>query len=203
LVACARDEVREEVAVDEQAANRDSGYNTVSRKLSELTPPSLAARGRNLVSARFQCLAQGLDIQGLRSLAPRETGLLLEQVLLQPSHLDESRPFLLRKLGVDEYELRTDRLARQREDGTSRAGRVKAPISSADPTLRMASHPKNEEPSSALPAKGQRIELLRLKTGVRLRGTVFYSDHLQILVKWDNGRSQSLRPGVDRFRIVG
>jgi len=38
--------------------------------------------------------------------------------------------------------------------------------------------------------------------GVRLRGTVFYSDHVQILVKWDNGRSQNLRPGVDRFRII-
>jgi hypothetical protein len=25
---------------------------------------------------------------------------------------------------------------------------------------------------------------------------------VQILVKWDDGRSQSLRPGVDRFRIV-
>jgi hypothetical protein len=38
--------------------------------------------------------------------------------------------------------------------------------------------------------------------GVRVRGTVFYADHLQILVKWDDGRSESLRPGVDRFRIV-
>jgi hypothetical protein len=38
--------------------------------------------------------------------------------------------------------------------------------------------------------------------GVRVRGTVFYSDELQILVKWDDGRSESLRPGVDDFRIV-
>jgi hypothetical protein len=37
---------------------------------------------------------------------------------------------------------------------------------------------------------------------VRVRGTVFYSDQLQILVKWDDGRSESLRPRVDRFRIV-
>jgi hypothetical protein len=37
---------------------------------------------------------------------------------------------------------------------------------------------------------------------VRPRGTVFYSDELQILVKWDSGKSTSLRPGTDRFKIV-
>jgi hypothetical protein len=58
--------------------------------------------------------------------------------------------------------------------------------------------------SGPLPSKGDRVELLRAVTGVRVRllGTVFYADHVQILVKWDDGRSQSLRPGVDRFRIV-
>ena len=55
---------------------------------------------------------------------------------------------------------------------------------------------------SGIPSKGDRIELLRTQTGVLVRGTVFYSDQLQILVRWDNGRSQSLRVGVDRFRIV-
>jgi hypothetical protein len=53
-----------------------------------------------------------------------------------------------------------------------------------------------------LPSKGERIELLRPRLGIRVRGTVFYADQLQILVKWDDGRSESLRPGVDRFRIV-
>ena len=38
--------------------------------------------------------------------------------------------------------------------------------------------------------------------GMFVRGTVSYSDHLQILVKWDNGRSESLRPGRDRFRVI-
>ena len=42
-----------------------------------------------------------------------------------------------------------------------------------------------------IPSKGDRIELLQTQTGVHLRGTVFYSDQLQILVKWDNGRSKS------------
>jgi hypothetical protein len=53
-----------------------------------------------------------------------------------------------------------------------------------------------------IPSKGERIELLRPRMGVRVRGTVFYSDQLQILVKWDDGRSESLRPGVDRFRVI-
>jgi hypothetical protein len=35
------------------------------------------------------------------------------------------------------------------------------------------------------------------QTGVHLRGTVFYSDQLQILVKRDNRRSQSLRVDVE------
>jgi len=60
------------------------------------------------------------------------------------------------------------------------------------------------EDSGRFPSKGDRIELLHAGTGGRARlvGTVFYADHVQILVKWDGGRSQSLRPGVDRFRIV-
>ena len=53
-----------------------------------------------------------------------------------------------------------------------------------------------------IPSKGERIELLRPRMGVRVRGTVFYSDQLQILVKWDDGRSQSLRPEIDQFRII-
>lgn len=56
---------------------------------------------------------------------------------------------------------------------------------------------------SDIPAKGDRIELLESRTGVRRRGTVFHVDQIQILVKWDDGRSGSLRPGVDRFRIIG
>ena len=51
-----------------------------------------------------------------------------------------------------------------------------------------------------IPSKGERIEVRR--TGISVRGTVFYSDQLQILVKWDNGRSSSLRVGSDRFAVV-
>jgi Domain of unknown function (DUF4314) len=60
------------------------------------------------------------------------------------------------------------------------------------------------EEGHSVPMKGDRIELFRTETGVRVRllGTVFYTDQVQILVKWDDGRSQSLRPGVDRFRII-
>jgi hypothetical protein len=31
---------------------------------------------------------------------------------------------------------------------------------------------------------------------------VFYADELQILVKWDDGRSESLRPAANGFRMV-
>jgi hypothetical protein len=59
------------------------------------------------------------------------------------------------------------------------------------------------EGSKRTPSKGDRIELLLPGMGVPLRGTLFYVDELQILVKWDNGRSESLRPRVaDRFRII-
>ena len=71
----------------------------------------------------------------------------------------------------------------------------------ADPK-DMANQPDmaaNENPW--FPSKGDRIELDR-PLGIRVRGTVYYSDRHQVLVKWDNGRSQSLRPGVDRFRLI-
>lgn len=56
--------------------------------------------------------------------------------------------------------------------------------------------------STSFPTKGDRIELLRPRMGIRVRGTVFYADELQILVKWDDGRSESLRPAAKDFRIV-
>jgi hypothetical protein len=59
-----------------------------------------------------------------------------------------------------------------------------------------------KDPGELVPSKGDRIELLRPRMGVRMRGTVFYGDELQVLVKWDDGRSESLTPGVDRFRIM-
>ena len=71
-------------------------------------------------------------------------------------------------------------------------------------TVDMKKAASHREGNSPIPSKGDRVELLRAVTGVRVRllGTVFYADHVQILVKWDDGRSQSLRPGVDQFRIV-
>jgi hypothetical protein len=65
----------------------------------------------------------------------------------------------------------------------------------------MGAAPGNQK-GPEIPSKGDRIELQTPPTGARIRGTVYYSDHLQILVKWDDGRSQSVRPGVDRYRIV-
>jgi hypothetical protein len=65
----------------------------------------------------------------------------------------------------------------------------------------MGAAPENQK-GPEIPAKGDRIELRRPATGVRIRGTVHYSDQLQILVKWDDGRSQSVKPGIDRYRII-
>ena len=66
--------------------------------------------------------------------------------------------------------------------------------------MRNAVH-KGGKPDG-IPSKGDRIELLRTRMGVRITGTVYYSDQVQILVKWDNGLSQSLRVGVDHYRIL-
>ena len=56
---------------------------------------------------------------------------------------------------------------------------------------------------ACVPNKGDRIELLRPRLGIRLRGRVFHVDQLQVLVKWDDGRSESLRAGAQMFRILG
>jgi hypothetical protein len=53
------------------------------------------------------------------------------------------------------------------------------------------------------PRKGDRIELLLPRSGVRLRGTVWHVDQLQVLVKWDDGRSESMRSSfAERLRIL-
>ena len=73
----------------------------------------------------------------------------------------------------------------------------------ADTSLTLRRKETHENKGRELiPEKGERIELLRPRMGIRVRGTVFYSDQLQILVKWDDGRSESLRPGVDGYRKV-
>jgi hypothetical protein len=60
----------------------------------------------------------------------------------------------------------------------------------------------NRTVADCTPNRGDRIELLQRRLGVPVRGTVFYADQLQMLVKWDNGRSGSLRRGVtEGFRI--
>jgi Domain of unknown function (DUF4314) len=55
-----------------------------------------------------------------------------------------------------------------------------------------------------IPTIGDRVERIATADPQRgtVRGTVHYADHLQILVKWDDGSSSSLRVGRDRFRII-
>ena len=53
------------------------------------------------------------------------------------------------------------------------------------------------------PSIHDRIELRRTRWGVHPRGTVHYVDDLQILIKWDDGRSESLPSALaDRIRIL-
>ena len=54
--------------------------------------------------------------------------------------------------------------------------------------------------SEYIPSKGERLE--RRELGLTLRGTVLYVDRVQVLVKWDNGRSSSLRLGVDDLDMI-
>jgi hypothetical protein len=59
------------------------------------------------------------------------------------------------------------------------------------------------EDPQRVPRKGDRIELLQTHAGVHVRGTVHHVDQVQILVKWDDGRSESLSPESRTFRIIG
>ena len=50
-----------------------------------------------------------------------------------------------------------------------------------------------------IPSKGDQVEQRR--TGTSRVGYVWHADHLQVLVKWEDGTSSSLRLGRDQFLI--
>jgi hypothetical protein len=72
-----------------------------------------------------------------------------------------------------------------------------APPSAVD-AQRHVTHPSKR--LEYMPGKGERLE--RRGLGLPLRGTVLYVDRVQVLVKWDNGRSSSLRLGVDDLDVI-
>jgi hypothetical protein len=72
----------------------------------------------------------------------------------------------------------------------------------ADRFEREADQLEQRRPSELLPNRGDRIELSERRFGLPIRGTVQHVDRVQILVKWDDRRSRSLRVGIDRFRII-
>ena len=55
--------------------------------------------------------------------------------------------------------------------------------------------------SEVIPSKGDRV--MQFRTGGLIReGYVWYADRLQVLVKWDDGASSSLRRGGDSFAVA-
>jgi hypothetical protein len=50
-----------------------------------------------------------------------------------------------------------------------------------------------------IPSIGDQVEQTR--AGVMRIGRVWYADQLQVLVKWDDGKSSSLRIGRHPFRV--
>ena len=56
------------------------------------------------------------------------------------------------------------------------------------------------ESASWLPTRGDRVG--RLRNGVMFSGKVFYVDQLQVLVKWENGSSSSLRVDKGELREI-
>ena len=50
-----------------------------------------------------------------------------------------------------------------------------------------------------IPSRGVQVEQRR--NGIRRIGYVWYSDQLQVLVKWQDGKSSRLRIGRDQFSI--
>jgi hypothetical protein len=73
----------------------------------------------------------------------------------------------------------------------------------ADRFEREAEQMEERRRSELLPTRGDRIELPECRFGLPIRGTVQHVDQVQILVKWDDRHSRSLRVGIDRFRIIG
>jgi hypothetical protein len=61
--------------------------------------------------------------------------------------------------------------------------------------------PRPDDGDQKVPKIGDRVE--RRRAGIAQCGTVHYADELQILVKWDDGSSSSLRVGQYRLRILG
>ena len=54
--------------------------------------------------------------------------------------------------------------------------------------------------SEVIPSKGDRVRQFR--AGLSREGYVWYADQLQVLVKWDDGASSSLRRREDSFAVA-
>jgi hypothetical protein len=50
-----------------------------------------------------------------------------------------------------------------------------------------------------IPNRGDQVEQRRM--GISRVGVVWYADQLQVLVKWQDGKSSSLRLGRDQFSV--
>src|ERR1041384_2188260 len=64
----------------------------------------------------------------------------------------------------------------------------------------VATRPLPRHKCRTVPRIRDRIEMYQ--AGIPSQGTVHYADELQVLVKWDNGQSSSLRMERARFKII-
>jgi hypothetical protein len=102
---------------------------------------------------------------------------------------------------VRRLRLATDRLVNQHSVVWRERSELRRASFDSDSLLLLRGGENSEMPGAGLRLPNHGDEVEQLRAGVRRVGRVWYVDYLQVLVKWHDGRSSSLRPGRDRFYV--